>query len=252
MHSNCLWPWQVTKEVQASERVLLECQQIIRNMSSKTEIDNTQPKQVSSLLDRVKARMTPSLLELYGQNWDVEASEGMECLEKLRAHETTLTPMVPFIRAWHDSKTSGPDLLQLAKACKSDLYEPPSCVSMKALTRDLEQALIDEHFGHIVALLLKQEAGSKEDGVLQIENAQERCQFVERELIKVIVSLLRKPEKAGSVLSVLNNIFACEAGWEQHLPADGALVKELEVLKQLLSPMDTTLTQESYFVNFCV
>ena len=65
-------PWQVTKEVQTSERVLLECHQVIQNMTSNTEIDNVQPKQVSSALDKLKNRLSPALLELYAQNWDRE------------------------------------------------------------------------------------------------------------------------------------------------------------------------------------
>ena len=239
-------PWQVTKEVQTSERVLLECHQVIQNMTSNTEIDNVQPKQVSSALDKLKNRLSPALLELYAQNWDTENSEGMACLEKLRSHEAVLTQLVPFIKAWHDAKANGHEILELSKQRKGPLYQPPSIVSMKALTRDLDQALAEERYSQIVTLLLKQEDASKEEGILQIEGEQERKQFVERELIKAVVSLLRKQDKVAQVSQVVKCIYASGTAWQGYLPADGMLVKDLDILQCLLKPMDTTVPQDRF------
>ena len=225
---------------------MLECHQVIQNMTSNTEIDNVQPKQVSSALDKLKNRLSPALLELYAQNWDTENSEGMACLEKLRSHEAVLTQLVPFIKAWHDAKANGHEILELSKQCKGPLYQPPSIVSMKALTRDLDQALAEERYSQIVTLLLKQEDASKEEGILQIEGEQERKQFVERELIKAVVSLLRKQDKVAQVSQVVKCIYASGTAWQGYLPADGMLVKDLDILQCLLKPMDTTVPQDRF------
>eukprot|EP00435_Cladocopium_sp_Y103_P035935 s2002_g9.t1 len=236
----------VTREVQASERVLLEAKQVLQNLVSDSEIDSVQPKQVQSVLDRVKGRMTSALMDLYGQNWENENSEGMACLEKLRSHEAALGPMVPFVRAWNDAKASGTELLELAKQCEGPLYSPPPSVGMKALGRDLELALSQEQYHQVVTLLFKQDASTGE-GIMQISSVNERRSFVERELVKAIVTLLRKPEKVWHVGEIVNRVCGHGASWANCLPPDGALAKEIDMLKILLAPMDESTTQELAF-----
>lgn len=77
------------KEIQTSDRLLLECQQALGNLTSDEGLDIVKPKAVSTLCDRLKGRLTSSLCGIYTQGYDASdpnaaPTAGMTCLESLR------------------------------------------------------------------------------------------------------------------------------------------------------------------------
>ena len=83
------------REIQISQRVLLECKQAVDNLKSEQTLDLVKQKHVTQLVDRLKARLTPALCSLYAVGFDPSAggeqTEGMKCLEDLRESQNVLT-----------------------------------------------------------------------------------------------------------------------------------------------------------------
>lgn len=84
------------KEIQNSDRVLLECKQTLQNLGSDEGLEMVRPKAVTGLLERLKNRLTPALCGIYTQGFDASdpsapASTGMMCLENLRTYSRILS-----------------------------------------------------------------------------------------------------------------------------------------------------------------
>ena len=76
------------REVQATQRILLECEQTVHNIQEGLSVKT---KQVTGLSEKIKARLSPALVALYTQGYDPSSddppSEGFLALEKLRQYE---------------------------------------------------------------------------------------------------------------------------------------------------------------------
>lgn len=236
----------MTKEIQTSDRVLLEAEQVVKNLSSDENIDSVPVKQVTTLLDRLKARMSQTLLDIYSQGWEREgdASPGMQCLDKLRAYERTFSSLAPFIRVWHDATVSGGELLACAKAAEGEYFTPPKSLVMKAMSRDLDMALNSTTPEQVIPLLLDPKVPNEDI------TDEERKTFVERELTKAIVSLLRKEgmieQVKGMVTAIAKHSDTPDdpASFKQFVPKDSAIFTEVQLLKALLWPAGAEVTQE--------
>ena len=83
------------KEIQASERALLEADQMLENLANEDAIMTVKPKALGTLCDRLQNRLTPALCAIYCQGYDASdssaaATPGMTCLEKLRKKQRVL------------------------------------------------------------------------------------------------------------------------------------------------------------------
>eukprot|EP00438_Fugacium_kawagutii_P014935 Skav223479 [mRNA] locus=scaffold659:215781:218059:+ [translate_table: standard] len=84
-----------TKEIQNSDRILLECKQALDNLKSDEGLEIVKPKILNALCDRLKNRLTPTLCGIYTQGYDAAdvtaaPTAGMQCLESLRSYSRIL------------------------------------------------------------------------------------------------------------------------------------------------------------------
>lgn len=103
----------MNREVAASERVCLECNQFVRSLQNASPSSAAfSAKMLNNLTERVSARLSPSLLKLYTEGYDPEAaasamSDGMRVLESLRDAQNLLNLVVPLAHALIDTGKTG-------------------------------------------------------------------------------------------------------------------------------------------------
>ena len=69
------------KAINASEKLLLECSQLLRSLSSGSTCRPVKPAQVQGLLERLKQRTTADLISLYTKNFDPTSPESQAQLD---------------------------------------------------------------------------------------------------------------------------------------------------------------------------
>ena len=203
----------VAKEVQASERVLLEGKQLLENLQCSDRLHMVKTKALQTVIDKVKNRLTPSLVGTYTLNYDPTASSsanaaspGMRVLEELRALQSSLASVTALVTALNDEKSTGRDIWDAAKAAGD--YKAPAKMMEMALSRDIDSAAKNSDVEKLKALLgASAGGGAGEDfNAKLIEDATVRLAFLDREVTRLIAELLREDNKAAAVKSLLESI----------------------------------------------
>ncbi|CAE7512716.1 unnamed protein product [Symbiodinium sp. CCMP2592] len=230
----------VAKEVQASERVLLEGKQILENLQCSDRLQMVKTKALQTVADKVKNRLTPSLVGVYTLNYDPTASSsanaaspGMRVLEELRALQTSLASVTALVTALNDEKSTGRDIWEAAKAAGD--YKIPAKLMEMALSRDIDSAARTSDVDKLKVLLGANAGGGAGEGfnASLIEGDAVRLAFLDREVIRLIAELLREDNKAAAVKSLLEAILK-----EGLLPDESSIKGELTKLQPLLDPMN--------------
>lgn len=115
-------PGKVSQDVNESEKVVLSCKQIERSLSHDAGLLSLTAKQMSALIQRVAARITPALVAIYTSDFQAGAttsSPGTLVLEGLRTFRKKLAPaqvLVDCLVATTGDASKG-DALEMALSC---------------------------------------------------------------------------------------------------------------------------------------
>ncbi|CAE7670348.1 unnamed protein product [Symbiodinium sp. CCMP2592] len=225
------------REIQTSQRVLLECRQAMDNLKSEQTLDLVKPKHITQLVDRLKSRLTPACCSLYAAGFDPasgEQTEGMKCLEDLRESQSLLTSAM--VTGLSDNKVSGEELWKSACSC-AEAYKPPSRVAEIAVQRAVDAAASEKQYESMMTLLTPTDASDSDNqGAFNINiltDAAARARFQEREVMRLCCSLLAEADKVADVEKLLRVVLAQSSC----LPADCAIKAEFVMLQKLLNPM---------------
>ena len=235
----------MVKEVQSSDRVLLEVTQVLENLRSNDGILLLKTKQLTVLQDRVKARLTPQLVAVYSSGYEAgkeitEDMKGMLVLERLRDAQRALEGVVDLVQALNDAEVSGAQLHQAAKHAAATTkgvdgaFVVPSKLPEMALQRDADRFAKSQNFKGLMKLLTSTgEEGAFDAGV--IEDAATRVAFQERLTTRLCADLLRQEDKLSELASLVDTVLG--AGL---LSDDCDIVKEMRLLLPLLQPLKPT------------
>ena len=84
----------LTAQIQISERILLEVKQFMENLRCDATLQALKVKQLTSLQEKIKSRLSPSLVAMYSANYEAGAenndAKGMDILEQLRVAQRVL------------------------------------------------------------------------------------------------------------------------------------------------------------------
>ncbi|CAE7282680.1 unnamed protein product [Symbiodinium sp. CCMP2592] len=231
-----------TKEIQASERLLLEADQMLENLANEDAIMTVKPKALGTVCDRLQNRLTPALCAIYCQGYDASdpsaaATPGMTCLEKLRQKQRVLGSVkdhLDLVAGLHETKTTGQNLYKAAVAAKSDDFKPVLKCYEIALQRAVDSAATEKDYPTMMTLL-KEDRTSFNLSIL--EDADRQARFQEREVTRLCVSLLAEDNRVNEVASLVNVVL----GPTSCLPGSSSVRKEFEMLSLILFPMQPEL-----------
>ena len=215
------------REVQATQRILLECEQTVHNIQEGLSVKT---KQVTGLSEKIKARLSPALVALYTQGYDPSSddppSEGFLALEKLRQYEQILLKIEPFIKGlevWAAAKAA-------TATCKD--FTPPKSLAELVLQREVDRAAKAKDFATIKALL---QCSSAEEGSNEknFEDEAKRVAFREREITRLAAELMRQDNQVDAVADLIKSVVESAL-----LPQESQIMEEFKQLLPLFKPLD--------------
>lgn len=196
----------LVKELQGSERVVLEVQQLMRNLNDPATFATVTPTVLKNVQNRLKGRLTPSLVHLYSQGYDPsengEITDGMKTLESLRELERHISRVEPLVVAVQNKSLSGKELLQTSLEAECEGFKCPAKLIELAIQRDLEKAWAIQNFADFAAVLTAGEETGDLLNISRISVEAEQIEFQDRELTKACSNLLREEGKV-ELLKVL-------------------------------------------------
>jgi hypothetical protein len=222
----------LVKEMQGSERVILEVQQLFRNLNDPATFATVTPTVLKNVQNRLKSRLTPSLVHVYSQGYDPSVSnnitDGMKTLENLRESERTISNVEPLVAAVQNKSFSGKELLCKSAEAECEGFKCPAKLIELAIQRDLEKAWTAQNFVDFAAVLSVGEEAGDLLNISRICADNERAEFQDREMTKACSSLLREEGKV-EVLKVLLAAFegvtvlssGPQPGYTHHLHSRG-------------------------------
>ena len=248
------------KEVNISEKVLLELTQAMRTLQNADTYKNVTVKMARGFVDRVAARTTPELVAIYSAAFEGTSSSGdpkdMKILEDLTNAKATAQKMLALVAAIH--ATSGPEssgqaLLQAVREAMDeeailDAEKDTTFYMEMAIDRELMMASAAKQFKHMAEILdperetepskvsvrLLQEAlGAKEWAIVQ-----------DKKITKGLVDLLRQPEGGDAVVAYLEAMRSAKV-LSEDLEDDAmgqSIAGEMAVLRKIASPWEVSLT----------
>ena len=86
-------------------------------------------------------------------------------------------------------------------------FKAPAVLKHKALVRDLEQAISREAWSQVVSLLILKEDGAQVPVGIHLIEEEQRPAFLDREVAKMVTTLLRKENKACAVGNLVAQLF---------------------------------------------
>ncbi|CAE7242066.1 unnamed protein product [Symbiodinium sp. CCMP2592] len=235
------------KEVQTSERCVLEAQQMLTNLQNTETLQMVKSKQLSALSDKLKARLSTALVHLYTQGYNPTENSpptpGMKVLETLREMQASLEAVAPLVSALGNDASTGRQIWDEASKAKGSHFVPPANLAEIALSRDINAAA---KAADVTALkkLLGATADEGNFNAMLITNEEARKAFLDREVMRLVAELLREENKVLAVRDLLDTVLGSK------LLPDGSDIKlELEKLMPVLRPMDLNMLSNDELKN---
>ena len=229
------------KEIQASQRVLLEGTQVMQNLQGNDTWHLVKTKVLQAITSKVQGRLTPQLVAVYTLGYDpTNASEqptaGMDVLEKLRDVQRLLNAVADFVAALHSETATGREIWIAGRAATCDGFQPPSMLAQYALQKDLDSMAKDRDLTGMRALLrcTDDPEPNQAFNASLIPEGEQRQTFLDREITRLVAELLREEQKVPQVKELILAVLSMKL-----LPNESAIKPELEKLAPLLQPMNT-------------
>ena len=231
----------LTKELQASEKVLLDAKHIFDNLQTEESLGLVRSKALQTVADRVKGRLSTALVNLYSTGFDPLAPEEtakMKVLQNLRAVQRSVQLVTPLVSALSDEKVPGHELWAAAKAATTDTFAPCAKLVEIALQRDLEKASKDGNFDAMLALLgvgadAGRPAAEAAFNVYLLNTADKRTAFQEREIFRLLAELMRGDGQIENLAKMTSAIVKAQIFLD-----DSPVMSELLDLSKILRPKD--------------
>ncbi|CAE7294669.1 unnamed protein product, partial [Symbiodinium necroappetens] len=227
-----------TREVQATDRILLECQQAVHNIQEGMSVKT---KHITSLGEKVKSRLSPALVALYTIGYDPSSdaapTEGFLALEKLRTYEQVMLKIEPFVKGLNNEDTRGQEVWAAAKAATCKDFTPPKNLAELVLQREVDRAAKAKDFDTIKSLL---QCSSVAEGSTEhnfdtalIEDGEKRVAFREREITRLAAELMRQDNQVDAVADLIKSVVESSL-----LPEDSQIMQEFRQVIPLFKPLD--------------
>ncbi|CAE7749628.1 unnamed protein product, partial [Symbiodinium sp. CCMP2456] len=238
-----------TKEIQTSERIVLEASQVLENLQTDDTLMTLKQKALGTLKDRVAARLTSALITLYSTGYDMTDSTcttpGMQILEKLRECQQKLELLSPVVEKLHDDKCSGQELhkavhdAQSQTACLAKPFSVCSRLQEICVQKEVDRCAKEGDFNTVITLLFSTKADGSEFGAHIIEDDNRRKLYCEREIMRLIAEMLRQEGRVQEVRSFVKAVIESKL-LENTCP----ILAELMLLWPLLNPMDLSVREQ--------
>ncbi|CAE7331950.1 xynB [Symbiodinium sp. CCMP2592] len=229
------------KELQAAEKVVLDGVHMLQNMKDEG-ITTVKTKLVSSLVDKVAGKLTPTLVKLYTSGYE-EDCPGMVVLEKLRTLQRMLNIGKDFAALAQNPEASGFAIqqkaqeLQDASSGEVTFQVSPKLLEM-CLQREVDQKAKAKDWTGVLDVILSTGAGLN---ACIISNELSRATFQEREVTRLAASLLREDGKVAEMKVFVDAVLASDM--------KGGITQELQLLQPMLKPMDRAVPVELLGAN---
>lgn len=236
----------LAQEIMKSEAALLQVTHFFRSLGS-SDYTSLTAKGFVALSEKVKARMTDSLVELYSQDYNPldgsgsGASSGMAVLEKLNVVVRQLRVVGPLVHMLLDNKQEQADGATLEEMIAQVQREDativlPPCLHELSLTRELNINFAKERWEAFMAVLATNSdtslTATDRPTTVMLLTESRRGEFQTAAFIKGVVDLLRQDGNLGK----LKDFLAAMSKRELQLCNDD-LMNEVESLRKLLDPM---------------
>ena len=247
------------KEVGISERTLLELNQTIRSIQKAETWQTVTVKAAKSLMDKLIARCTPELVQLYTATFDAvsdssSAQKDLKILEDLTTAKLQAQKLHVLMTCLHatagragDESTTGEALLAAVEdATGSGVLEKACGFYLEmALDRELLAAFNKQDFARYMDLLdLHADKVSGNVSLRKLEGSMpndELATLHENNITKGLVDLLRQPEAYADVRAGLAKLRHTQIAGEAN---EGSITSELKLLMSIANPWDINPSDE--------
>ena len=199
----------LTKELQISEKVMLDAQHLLQNLSTGENLTGVKTKALTNIQSKISARLSGSLVALYTQGYDPSQNAvetpGMKTLENLRALQRQLQQVEGLVKAINDDEATGDSIWKAGQDAKSADFEPSKQLGEFALQREVDRAAKSQNFERLLELLKCEPAVADDPTAFNASLLAEdkRSTFMNREVMRLLAELLRHDNKCAEVAKLV-------------------------------------------------
>ncbi|CAE7786207.1 unnamed protein product [Symbiodinium sp. CCMP2456] len=236
----------LTKELQISEKVMLDAQHLLQNLSTGENLTGVKTKALSNIQSKISTRLSPTLVALYTQGYDPSQNAvetpGMKTLESLRVLQRQLQQVEGLVAAINDDDASGDSIWKAGLEAKSPDFEPSKQLGEFALQREVDRAAKNQNFERLLELLKCEPAVADDPTAFNASLLAEdkRNIFMNREVMRLLAELLRCDNKCAEVARLVAVVVDSKL-----LEQDSPLLAELRLLQTLLSASDASVPADA-------